>query len=124
MGELLLSVPVTSLSPVAHFPPTQGTRGHNSATKLLPRIDKTLNFTLSTIHECTHPHKVTDVVPFQVSVKRKDGLEGPGSWIRSASGAELVAQQCSAHKHSSKVEDLAGCLAATLELMAVFPTIT
>lgn len=40
-------------------------------TKTLPRKDKTLDFVLRTILECTCPHKVRGVVPFQVSVRRK-----------------------------------------------------
>lgn len=65
-------------------------QGRNSATKPLSGMHKALNFMLSTIHECTHPRKVRDVVSFRVSVDRKDGIEVPGSWICSVSGAGLV----------------------------------
>lgn len=67
-------------------------QGRNSVTKPLPGMDKTLDFMPSTGHECTHWHKVRDVVPLQVSVKRKD-------WIEEmfCSGAGLVVQIVNIH---------------------------
>lgn len=72
-------------------------------------------------------HKVRDVVPFRVSVKKKDGIEGPGSWIRSVSGAGSWVGYTAVFdsgEHSLKPEELVECSAAMQEATASVPSTT
>lgn len=81
-------------------------------TKTLPRKDKTLDFVLGTILECTRQHKVRGVVrSLPGQCEKEDGVDSGGSWIGSVSGAGLVTQQCLAQEHSIKAGDEAECLA-------------